>query len=292
MNMFKASLYSFDYRVDRIDNLDSTFWAFYWENDSFSRSHSWKHIIYKLKQGVTYDDKFIFHLQLNYQNEFKKNIISNENFSDESSLDSNHSVLEDVFLIFCFRNLPFQLWNRSTTNRMQWIMVAVHTGKSNLISHAINLIENEIFVDDINHTKPLFKDPTPFNNAVRYISSIEVRWLLDRDRRKTWISFIATKDMLESFGNNFINTLAEQITSLMWDLFWEIKYKANIFWRKIDMSYENNQFILNSFPDILNLTDNQQEEMTHFTNNFNQISDYNYLNDLNNIVNSILNSMN
>jgi hypothetical protein len=54
-------------------------------------------------------------------------------------------------------------------------MVAIHTGKNNLVSHAINLIENEIFIDTIEHTKPLLKNPTTFNDAIRYISSIEVR---------------------------------------------------------------------------------------------------------------------
>jgi hypothetical protein len=115
---------------------------------------------------------------------------------------------------------------------------------------------------------------------------------LERDKRKTWISFIATRDMIESSDNNFINTLSEHISLLMWNLCWEIKYKANIFWRKIDMSYKNNQLILNSFPDILKLTDNQEKEMIRFTDNFNQISNYNYLDDLNKIINSILWSLN
>ncbi len=290
--MFKVSLYSFDYRINYIDTMQSVYWNFCENNTSFSRTYSWKTIIYRLKNGIIYDEKFIFHLQLNYQNWFKKNIISNESFLDTASLDSNHSVLEDIFLIYCFRNLPYQLWNRETTNRMQWIMVAIHTGKCNLISHAINLIETEIFIDNIGHTKPLFKDPTPLNDAIRFISSIEVRWLLNRDRRKTWMSFIVTKDMLDASNINYIDELSQQIQRLMWNLCWDIKYKASLFWRKVDMWYENNQLILNSFPEILKLTENQQIEMENFTNNFNQINNFNYLDDINRIVNSILNNMN
>jgi len=286
--MFKASLYSFDYEINHIDTMENDYTKFYNENKWFSKNHLWKTIIFKLKKGVTYEDKFIFHLQLNYQNEFKKNIISNKSFSDESSLDSNHSVLEDIFLIYCFRGIPYQLWDRKTANRMQWIMVAIHTWKSNLISHAINLIEYNIFKGNIKNTKPLLKNATPLKNAIKYVSSIEIRWLLDRDKRKTWISFIATREMLEASNTDFIERLAEEVQNFMGDLCWEIKYKASVFWRKINMWYENSQLILNSFPEILSLTEYQKKEMKEFTDKFNGINSFDYVNDLNKITDSIL----
>jgi hypothetical protein len=49
------------------------------------------------------------HIQANYQNDITKDIIENDTHNNAGVLDHNRTILEDMFLIFCYTNQAYNL---------------------------------------------------------------------------------------------------------------------------------------------------------------------------------------
>lgn len=304
--MFKVATHSFQYYLDRVDqqailtayqNHENTYFR-----ETFNHINR-KTIVWKIKSAWWQNDKFICNIQINYQNDLTQDIFSNRVFNQnivvwddtwqnvQNVLSSDQTVLWDIFLVFCFQNLPFNINNRQTQNLRQGFMFAIYDGRYNLVSTVLKKLEEEILSDYIQKIMPVFRDSTSLNDALNFISSIKISWLLDRDKRKTWMSILVSN---ETLWNNvgLLDRLMRTITDIMGETIWGIKASARVFWHRTSISTDTRwQRILQSIPEVLELNEDQAQMLADFTSAFNQRLDrlaFDFLTPLNNLTTNIL----
>lgn len=306
--MFKVATHSFQYYLSNLS--EEQILAAYqsYEGRCFcqiSSNTKGKPIVWKIKSAWWQDGKFICNIQVNYQNDLTQDIVSNAMFNEnlglwenawqnnQGVLSSDQTPLVDIFLVFCFTNLPFNINQRETQNLKRGFMFAIYDGRYNLVSTVLRKLEDDILSNYIQNITPVFRDSMPLNAAIDFISSIKISWLLDRDGRKTWMSILVSNETLWN-DIGLLDRLTQTISDIMWDTVWAIKASAKVFWRQTPITTNTTwERILQSIPEILALNEDQSQMLSNFTEAFNQkaaIRTFDFISLLNNLTTNILNS--
>lgn len=96
------------------------------------------------------------HIQANYRNDLKQEIVRNDTFdggqinnNNNTVLDAQETALSDMFFVYCFTNIPLRMWWAVSENWSRWLMFAIHDfWKTTLIptinSEVQQLINSEV----------------------------------------------------------------------------------------------------------------------------------------------------
>lgn len=302
--MFKLSTYSFQYRLTEINQFRNTEntenpWFLPFIETSTTRNSS--PIVWFINERQWRDDKFLCNVQINYQNDLTQDIFTNEDINNLGAgvnptwvLLSTQTVLWDMFFVFCFNNLPFNLNDRrQTENLMKWMMFVFYDGRSTLLSTAIRILEDRIFQWNITNVVPIFRDATPLRDMLQFIDWIHVKGLLDRDRRKTGMNIMVSREMFEQ-DFDLLDQVGYSIEQFMWQALGEIKYTAQILGRKVPIVTDRGVRILQSVPELLELSDQDQRTLDNFTSRFNNRDrnrNFDFVEQLSQLTESIMNNM-
>lgn len=267
--MFKVMPYKFSYYLNKLDEIESKHTEIEW----LSISSYWtngKEIIWKISYASMNSQtwKSYFHIQANYENDITKDIVDNSSMTEVWKLNHNQTILDDVFLVFCFQNERYNINERESNNRMKWLLYIIYEWRINLPANLIHIIES-YFTWDVFQIQPLVKNAiTPISDILSILNQIELRALNDRTGRKTDLSIVWAPELITlKYGALNIQTIAlfiEEMTtaiqSVLSNTNWNrIIKKVNIWGNIRELEMEGGEYIVRKLPLNLQLTDQQQE---------------------------------